>query len=354
MDDREREDSGTDGPSTSPLKCSAVMCTFNGLRHLDEQLASLAAQSRPLDELVICDDHSTDGTWEAVREFARDSGIPTVIRRSESNVGYVRNFAEAVRLATGDVVFLCDQDDVWDQRKIAAFEDVFQSDPDVGLVFSDAELIDDSGRPIGQRAWQRRIVDFTPEQRRAWLSRPSAAVERLMRGYVVTGATMALRSRYLPLVLPVPSNAWTHDAWMAIVIAGVAPTVPLSESYTLYRLHPGQALGLEDPPGDLLLHRDEILRGRRTQLQLVSDRLKEHADRFPPIDGSVSVIDDMIDHLGKRVDITGSFLQRAPAVWRELQRGRYGRYSSGPRSAMSDLFPSARKRFAAASGRLSR
>ncbi len=54
-------------------KLSVAMCTYNGARYLREQLESIAGQTRPPDELVICDDCSDDATDRIVRDFANGS-----------------------------------------------------------------------------------------------------------------------------------------------------------------------------------------------------------------------------------------------------------------------------------------
>ena len=55
---------------------SIVMCTYNGERFLREQLESLLGQTRQADEIIIQDDHSTDGTWPLLQEYA--AGYPQI------------------------------------------------------------------------------------------------------------------------------------------------------------------------------------------------------------------------------------------------------------------------------------
>ena len=96
------------------------MCTFNGAAFVGEQLESLLRQTRPPDELVVCDDCSSDGTTGIVAEFARRAPFHVRIVPHESNVGITANYEHAISLCSKDLVFLCDQDDIWHADKVAA------------------------------------------------------------------------------------------------------------------------------------------------------------------------------------------------------------------------------------------
>src|ERR671927_271278 len=105
-------------------KFSVAMCTYNGARFVREQLASIAAQTRPPDELVVCDDCSTDATLECIREFARTAPFPVRVVENEKNAGSTKNFERAVELCEGDFIALADQDDVWLPEKLQRLEEV--------------------------------------------------------------------------------------------------------------------------------------------------------------------------------------------------------------------------------------
>src|SRR5215470_8302349 len=108
---------------------SVAMCTYNGARFLAEQLGSLAAQSRLPDELVVCDDGSTDESAEIVKDFARHAPFPVRLEVNEENLGATKNFEKAIGLCRGEVIALSDQDDVWYPKKLELHESVFVADP---------------------------------------------------------------------------------------------------------------------------------------------------------------------------------------------------------------------------------
>ena len=109
-------------PTTS---ISVALCTYNGEPFLSAQLRSIAAQDRPPDELVICDDGSSDGSLEVIRGFARCSRIPTRVVVNDKNLGSTRNFEQAISLCQGEIVLLADQDDVWYPYKLRRIQEVF-------------------------------------------------------------------------------------------------------------------------------------------------------------------------------------------------------------------------------------
>ncbi len=99
-------------------KVSIAMCTYNGQRFLAQQLQSFLDQTVQPDELVVCDDVSSDDSVAVVEAFAARAPFAVRVFRNPQNLGYIRNFEQAIAQCTGDLVFLCDQDDVWDPHKI--------------------------------------------------------------------------------------------------------------------------------------------------------------------------------------------------------------------------------------------
>ena len=133
------------------MRLSIALCTYNGSAYLSEQLESLAAQTRTPDELVVCDDNSTDGrTVEMVRAFARNSPFAVRFSVNRKTLGPKKNFQRAIARCQGDVIFLCDQDDVWEPNKLARIEETLLAAPEAGFVFTDAEVVDEDLRILSQ------------------------------------------------------------------------------------------------------------------------------------------------------------------------------------------------------------
>ena len=85
------------------MKISVVMATYNGEQYIAEQLESILGQTRPVDEVIIHDDCSTDGTAEIVKNFllCHHPEGDWQFRVNRENLGYGTNFVQALFEATG-------------------------------------------------------------------------------------------------------------------------------------------------------------------------------------------------------------------------------------------------------------
>jgi glycosyltransferase involved in cell wall biosynthesis len=320
------------------------MCTYNGADFLPEQLESIVAQSRPPDEIVVCDDGSTDATRALLKTFAARSPIPVSMWNHESHLGTSRNFEHAIRRCTADAIALSDQDDVWRHDKLQRIEEALGRAPTAGLVFSDAELVDERSRSLGRRLWSD--IGFDAPRRR--LVRRGRALEVLITGATVAGATMAFRSQFATLALPIPDEiAMIHDGWIALTIAAVADVVPLEEPLIKYRQHARQQTGIRvrarpaRRPGPLEALASALRRGNAGSdvlktLTTLEQRLAEQAGSFDTR-AARAFIGDYSRHLHMRGNLPRRRPSRLPGIVRELVTLRYHRYANGLRSAAKDL-----------------
>ncbi|PKO55579.1 MAG: alpha-L-Rha alpha-1,3-L-rhamnosyltransferase, partial [Betaproteobacteria bacterium HGW-Betaproteobacteria-21] len=115
---------------------SVCMATYNGQRYVADQIKSVLPQLAPDDELVIADDASSDGTLAVIKGFD-DPRI--CVLASEVRLGVVPTFERALSAARGEIVFLCDQDDVWLPNKRAVFLEALAV---ADLVVSDCRVTD--------------------------------------------------------------------------------------------------------------------------------------------------------------------------------------------------------------------
>lgn len=321
-----------------PLSTSIVLCTYNGARFLEAQWASLLAQSRLPDAIVVRDDGSDDGTWallQTLRRRAEDRGVGVQLARNPRNLGYVANFAAALADASGDVLFLCDQDDVWHAGKLAALTAEFERRASLLLLCTDARRIDAGGVALDRSLFGVLKV-ARGELRRIHAGQGFGV---LLRRSLATGATIALRRTLLADALPVP-DGWIHDEWLAIMAAALGGFDCVEQPLVDYRQHGGNQIGMRDrdlatkwhdlvkPRAsliDMLIARDELLRQRLVALD----------DRIAASDRARA--DDKLRHLHARATLRGAPWQRLRAVLQESASGRYRRYASGWRSALRDL-----------------
>jgi glycosyltransferase involved in cell wall biosynthesis len=314
---------------------SVALCTFDGAQYVHEQLQSLLAQSVLPDEIVVSDDASRDTTRAIVESTAgRWSGRLTLVRQ-EINLGAVRNFESALARTTGEIVFLCDQDDVWSADKIARAVREFDRHPDAQLVHSDARLIDASGRSLGRTL----LEALAPTRYERNLIEQDRSLEVLLRRNFVTGATTALRRSLFELARPFPQE-FLHDEWLALIAAAVGAIRRVEEPLIDYRIHAGNQAGLR---GVLLASRLRAMtsgRGdyhvnRARKLDVLFERLSHLGGRVPA--DRLRIVEACREHWHRRADLPKAPLARLGSIMREWQSGRYRRFSSGPRSALRDL-----------------
>lgn len=315
------------------------MCTYNGAEFLQAQLESVIAQSRPPDEIVICDDGSTDQTESVIKDFA-GSPVPILLQTNEKNLGAVKNFEQAISLCTGNIIALSDQDDVWREDKLELIEQAFRKAPTAGVVFSDAEIVDEKLTPLNRRMWHE--VGFNKHKRK--LVAQGRALDVLITGWTVTGATMAFRSEYTKLALPIPTNIpMIHDGWIALSVAAVSDVIAIDEPLIKYRQHERQQIGAPNrranaqPAGTLdALKRHSCNTDLHNTLDTLRERLSAHTKEFD-CRNALAFVNNYSHHLDARANLPERRLNRVPTILRELLTWRYHDYANGFKSAAKDL-----------------
>lgn len=132
--------------SRSSKSVSIVLATYNGERFIVEQLESLRKQTLQADEVLISDDASTDNTVELIKEYIRQHSLQNHWRISVNrpNKGYIRNFIDTIKMASGTYIFLCDQDDIWVNTKVEIMTRVMEENTQINVLL--AECANFSGK----------------------------------------------------------------------------------------------------------------------------------------------------------------------------------------------------------------
>jgi hypothetical protein len=132
-------------------------------------------------------------------------------------------FERALREASGEIIFLADQDDIWREDKVEKMTGMFLSCPDVTLVISDASIIDAEGRIIGESWFERRPYHT------------GLLRNLLQNGYL--GCAMAFRRSLLKDCLPFPADTPMHDMWIGMVNQLVGKAGVIRKPLMCYRRH---------------------------------------------------------------------------------------------------------------------
>ncbi len=320
------------------MKLSVAMATYRGAPFLSKQIQSILDQDSPADEIVVSDDASSDQTFAIAKSFANTSSR-VVASLQNINVGTISNFEAAIRKATGDVIVLSDQDDVWHRGKLSRIREAFESDRELGLAFSDARLIDRIGADLGTTLWSAvRMSAWERDQLRS-----SHAFDLLLRRFLVTGATMAFRRTHLDALLPF-SKDLLHDAWISLVLSSISRIGVIDEPLMDYRQHDGQQVGERDKMRSLAT---QFQAARKMDADYFAKQLRAFTDVRDRVmsmqsqwvhPGIGELIEQKVRHCAARVAIRDNRPTSLPRLATEAVSGRYGQFSYGWKSIAQDLF----------------
>ena len=200
----------------SNTRLSIAMATYNGEMYVDQQLDSIARQSLLPDELVVSDDGSSDQTVQAVEDFARRSPFDVKIYRNKDNVGHAKNFERAISLTKGEIIVLCDQDDIWFPNKLEKVKLRFKSGDFPWVVINNAEIANKDADLVGINLFaQCRNLNVSAGQ----------------------GCCISFLGFMKELYLPIPHGQY-HDFWIKQLALLFHKVVYIPESLQIYRRHP--------------------------------------------------------------------------------------------------------------------
>ena len=186
---------------------SIAMATYNGALFLPAQIDSILKQTLQDFELVICDDCSLDNTWQILQHYQQaDNRIK--IYKNVRNLGYVRNFAKAMSLCSGNYIALSDQDDIWYPNHLEVLKENIE---DNMVVCAEEDLINTQGESLGMTIGSQQRLDRIPR------NKYELAMTSFYYRSPWTGAVMMIKRDFLSKALPIPDGANYHDSWFAIL-----------------------------------------------------------------------------------------------------------------------------------------
>ena len=221
---------------------SVALCTYNGTDYLPTQWQSLLEQQRLPDEMVISDDRSTDGTPALLERLAAETPFPVRILQNKNRLGYNKNFERALASCTGELIFICDQDDFWLPEKIRLMTQYMVEHPAVQIAFCDAWVTDEQLQGKRSRFWES--VRFDKKNQARWLS--GETMDVMLEGNRMMGCATVIRRSFLPTLLPIPEKipGYIYDGWIALVGATQNVIHFIDQPLQLYRTHRQQQVGV--------------------------------------------------------------------------------------------------------------
>jgi len=201
------------------LKISVAMATYNGAKYIEEQLQSFIDQSLLVDELIICDDGSTDNTIKIIKKFQETTPFNIKLLINDKRLGYGQNFGKALSLCGGDLIFISDQDDVWFPNKVEEIINIVEKNPDKYLFMNDTIITDGNLNSSGITKLQQ-----------------IKAARNNTKSFV-QGSCSAVRKEFLKLALPIPDIYKSHDNWLSELALALDLKCLYPEALQYYRIH---------------------------------------------------------------------------------------------------------------------
>ena len=236
------------------MKISLALASYNGEKFIKKQLESILAQTRRPDEVIIIDDVSKDKTADIVTTFIEENRLDWSFFKAERNSGYIKNFYNCLKKCTGDVVFLCDQDDEWAPKKIEKTLEVFENNDDCSGVNTSFILTDSNGQPLKTDAppdgtSNNGLIQYTVP--RGMASR--VTLETVLMYNISPGCTCAFKKEVIDEYISTASLAMPHDWELNILSAKSDGLYYLDMPLMGYRQHGGNAIGLNTDREDASL-----------------------------------------------------------------------------------------------------
>ncbi|MDF2881122.1 MAG: hypothetical protein K0R54_1679 [Clostridiaceae bacterium] len=200
------------------MRISVAIAAYNGEKYIVEQLNSILPQLEPEDEIIISDDGSSDSTLEIIADFS----CAQIRVFKNPKKGVISNIENAISHTLGDIIFLCDQDDVWLPDKVSIIKKRF-SESRANLVVSDAYIVNDS-------------LEVLQDSFFKLMNSGSGFIKNFIKN-TFPGCCMAFKKELKDIILPFPENIPMHDSWIGLLAELKGEVLFIPEKLVYYRRH---------------------------------------------------------------------------------------------------------------------
>lgn len=222
------------------MKISVALAVYNGEKFIEKQLNSLLNQTVSPSEVIICDDCSTDNTVKIIKDFINKNNLTNwLLYDAKENSGFKKNFYRAISQCTGDIIFTCDQDDIWCEEKINVIKNFFESHPDIKAVSSSFSLIDEFDNKIEKSSEN----NYGLVKINNWQEFKKISLKEITHSNISPGCTAAFKREVAQKFLNNSKNILPHDYEINIIAASLNGLYFLNKKLIKYRLHSSNALG---------------------------------------------------------------------------------------------------------------
>ena len=225
------------------MSISVAICTYNGEKYLHEQINSILSQTVTPNEIVVCDDGSTDRTLEILAEHSNQNPGLFKIIRNETNLGYFKNFEKAIYSCSHDIIITSDQDDIWKPNKIELTKHFFSENPQFDAVFNDLEIINNDKIILepSYLNWKRISYEFVEKN----IEESTLFVQQQGLGSFVLGCALAIKKSALEKY-QLKNFDIAHDYYISQKLSAKGKLGFIPQTLSQYRQHEEQVCGLRE------------------------------------------------------------------------------------------------------------
>ena len=218
------------------LKVSAVVAVYHGEKYLVQQLESLFHQTRQPDEIVIGDDSGDDGCFRIIESIRKDFSGELRYIRNTSRLGFLRNFINLANIASGDIIFFSDQDDIWQPEKIETLSGVLEHDPTAQIAVCNSEMMDADGNSLNETLLSGidHFDEIIPQ-----INTGKAFFPLINQSIQLSGHNMAVKKEFVRILNRIPDHYGAHDLWMQHTGALLGVLRYVDRPLTRFRVHTG-------------------------------------------------------------------------------------------------------------------
>lgn len=227
------------------MKVSLVMAVYNGEKYLIEQLDSIRKQTYPIDEVLLLDDVSTDNSYELIHQYI--DGYKLInwkLIKNETNLGYRKNFKKGLEMVTGDIIFLCDQDDRWHLNKVETMVE-YMKDKSILSLASSFNFMDQEGKCFEVNKIKGRSNNNLLFKEVTELL-TEIDLKLLLQSNFSQGCTMAIKEEVKDNYLKVTQGKLPHDWELNIISSIKNGCYYLDKPLIDYRIHNNNTIGMDD------------------------------------------------------------------------------------------------------------
>lgn len=262
------------------MKISVAMTTYNGEKYLDQQIQSILNQTLAPDEIIVCDDGSTDSTVTILKRYSDQKKLIYYV--NDRQLGLIDNFKKAVSLAKKtNCIALSDQDDEWLPDKLCKSAALMESIDNMlpGMVHTDLMLVD-SNQILLNRSFRNELGQDKYQHN----------LQTLLFGNFVTGCTILMNPLLREFFVTMPNDLLFHDAWIALIAFTFGEVKESREALIKYRKHNNNlSIAANTKPRNryrstikqiltALNGKDDFL---SEQINLIARFYEQHSDQMP-------------------------------------------------------------------------